>query len=45
MVGKGRFRSARSLQAQHLDTDFYDTHFEPGAYLPTHATEQQRWNS
>jgi hypothetical protein len=33
------------LQAQHLDTEFYDTFFEPGAYLPTHAEEQQRWNS
>lgn len=33
------------LQAQHLDADFYDTLFEPGAYLPTHAAEQERWGS
>lgn len=33
------------LQAQHLDTDFYDEKFQPGAYLSTHAREQERWNS
>ena len=33
------------LQAQHLDTDFYDEKFSPGAYLSTHAEEQERWNS
>ncbi|SJM63985.1 hypothetical protein [Gulosibacter sp. 10] len=33
------------LQAQHLDTEFYDTHFIPGAYLPTHANERERWGS
>jgi len=33
------------LQAQHLDTDFYDEKFSPGAYLSTHAREQERWNS
>jgi hypothetical protein len=33
------------LQAQHLDTGFYDRYFEPGAYLPTHASEQERWHS
>ncbi|HEX7322449.1 MAG TPA: hypothetical protein VF299_05860 [Mycobacterium sp.] len=32
------------LQAQHLDTDFYDEHFGPGAYLPTHAEHQARWH-
>lgn len=31
------------LQAHRLDTDFYDTHFEPGAYLRTHADHQQNW--
>lgn len=31
------------LQAHRLDTGFYDTHFEPGAYLRTHATHQQNW--
>lgn len=32
------------LQAQHLDTDFYDELFGPGAYLPTHAEHQARWH-
>lgn len=32
------------LQAQHLDTDFYDTFYGPGAYLPTHADHQHRWH-
>ncbi|MBZ4419268.1 hypothetical protein [Myxococcus sp. RHSTA-1-4] len=33
------------LQAQHLDPDFYDTHFQPGAYLPTHARHMERWHA
>jgi hypothetical protein len=32
------------LQAQHIDTDFYDELFAPGAYLPTHAEHQARWH-
>lgn len=32
------------LQAQHLDTDFYDHHFGPGAYLPTHREHQSTWH-
>lgn len=32
------------LQAQHLDTDFYDELFGPGAYLPTHAEHRTRWH-
>jgi len=32
------------LQAQHLDTDFYDDLFGPGAYLATHAEHQDRWH-
>ena len=31
------------LQAHQLDTDFYDTHFTPGAYLKTHAEHRQNW--
>lgn len=31
------------LQAHRLDTEFYDTHFEPGAYLHTHAAHQRNW--
>ncbi|MBD3243521.1 MAG: hypothetical protein GF331_23225 [Chitinivibrionales bacterium] len=32
------------LQAQHLDTDFYDTFYRPGAYLRTHAAHMERWH-
>lgn len=31
-------------QAHHLDTDFYDTHYRPGAYLETHAEHLERWH-
>ena len=31
------------LQAHRLDTAFYDTHFEPGAYLQTHARHDEVW--
>ena len=31
------------LQAHHLDLDFYDQKFSPGAYLPTHRQHLQRW--
>jgi hypothetical protein len=32
------------LQAHHLDLEFYDHFFKPGAYLATHATHMQRWH-
>jgi hypothetical protein len=32
------------LQAQHLDVDFYDEFFGPGAYLPSHGEHQTRWH-
>jgi hypothetical protein len=32
------------LQAQHLDTEYYDMKFSPGAYLPTHAEHQSVWH-
>lgn len=32
------------VQAVHLDTEFYDTHYRPGAYLPTHAHHMERWH-
>lgn len=32
------------LQAHHLDLEFYDTHFLPGAYLSTHARHLERWH-
>ena len=33
------------VQAQHIDTEFYDKHYQPGAYLETHARHMQRWHS
>jgi hypothetical protein len=32
------------VQAVHLDTGFYDTHYRAGAYLDSHAEHQQRWH-
>jgi hypothetical protein len=33
------------LQAHHLDLDFYDHHFKPGAYLETHVQHMDQWHS
>ena len=32
------------LQAHHLDLDFYDTFYEAGAYLKTHADHMKNWH-
>ena len=32
------------VQAQHIDLEFYDTHFRPGAYLETHRQHMARWH-
>lgn len=32
------------LQAHHLDLDFYDKFYEPGAYLKTHAEHIKNWH-
>ena len=32
------------LQAHHLDLEFYDRHFKPGAYLGTHARHLEQWH-
>ncbi len=32
------------LQAHHLDLDFYDAFYRPGAYLKTHAKHMERWH-
>ena len=32
------------LQAHHLDLEFYDKFYEPGAYLRTHAAHTARWH-
>ncbi len=33
------------LQAHHLDLDFYDEFYQPGAYLKTHARHMAQWHS
>jgi hypothetical protein len=33
------------VQAQHIDTEFYDTHYQPGGYLDTHAGHMMRWHA
>jgi hypothetical protein len=32
------------VQAHHIDTEFYDAHYQPGAYLETHANHMPRWH-
>jgi hypothetical protein len=32
------------LQSHHLDLDFYDHHFGPGAYLKTQAEHMENWH-
>jgi hypothetical protein len=32
------------MQVHHLDTDFYDHFFRPGAYGPAHAAHMARWH-
>ncbi len=32
------------LQGHRLDTEFYDRHFAPGAYLRTHAAHDRNWS-
>ncbi len=33
------------LQAHHLDPDFYDRFYRPGAYLRTHAEHMAKWHA
>jgi hypothetical protein len=33
------------VQTQHIDTGYYDTHFQPGSYLDTHAMHMLRWHA
>jgi hypothetical protein len=47
----GKFPGTRStvvlpgyVQAHHLDTEFYDARYRPGAYLNTHAEHMERWH-
>jgi hypothetical protein len=32
------------MQAHHLDTDYYDRFFRPGAYGSTHAAHMSKWH-
>jgi hypothetical protein len=32
------------VQAHHLDLDFYDKFYNPGAYLKTHADHMKQWH-
>lgn len=32
------------LQAHHIDLEFYDTFYRPGAYLRTHAEHLEKWH-
>jgi hypothetical protein len=32
------------VQAQHIDTEFYDTHYQSGAYLDSHARHFETWH-
>jgi hypothetical protein len=47
----GKFPGTRStimlpgfVQAQHIDTGFYDRHYRDGAYLESHARHAERWH-
>jgi hypothetical protein len=33
------------LQAHHLDLDFYNRFYKPGAYLESHAVHMDRWHA
>ncbi len=33
------------LQAQHIDLDYYDRFYQPGAYLQTHALHMANWHA
>lgn len=33
------------VQAQHIDLEFYDHYFKPGAYLSTHFEHMKNWHS
>ncbi len=33
------------VQAHHIDTDFYDAHYRPGAYMETHEKHLDHWHN
>ncbi len=47
----GKFPGTRStivlpgfVQAHHIDTEYYDAHFQSGAYLESHAEHMRHWH-
>ena len=36
---------AQARRAHHIDLNFYDEFYKPGAYLKTHANHMVRWHS
>jgi len=40
----GPMRATLAHQAHHLDLDFYDRHYHPGAYTETHAAHFDLWH-
>jgi hypothetical protein len=33
------------VQSHHIDTEFYDAHYQPGSYLESHETHWERWHA
>ncbi len=42
--GTDAMHLAWAFQAHHIDTEYYDRFFGPGAYGPTHATHMTTWH-
>ena len=40
----GPLRTTLAHQAHHLDLDFYDRFYQPGAYTQTQKEHMQRWH-
>jgi hypothetical protein len=40
----GPLRTTLAHQAHHLELDFYDKFYQPGAYTTTQATHMERWH-
>ncbi|HEV2123008.1 MAG TPA: hypothetical protein VGW38_09560, partial [Chloroflexota bacterium] len=40
----GPIRTTLAHQAHHLDLEFYDTFYQPGAYTQTQATHMEAWH-
>jgi hypothetical protein len=33
------------VQAQHIDCEFYDTHYQAGAYTDRHRRHVEKWHT